>query len=219
MRPILFSGEMVRAILDGRKTQTRRVIEPQPDGVTGDGTPWMKRTISRVDDTVSPPVIIETDKTRDGEQICKSIHCRYGGPGDGLWVRETYSATRDGVRVNRPEEGDRIWYRADNDRPTWASRITLPITSIRAERVQDITDEDAIAEGIECVRYPVEPKRGVPGLAPTFRHYLNPDFNGGRGVGPRHSYKTLWSSINANRGYGWDRNPWVWVIEWDGGGA
>ena len=164
-RPILFSGAMVRAILEGRKTQTRRVVKP-----------------------TSGPHSIE-----------KTI----GRPGDLLWVRETW-----GIHDADPA---RAWFRADPGvedcvakstagwkwrpsihMPRWASRITLRLTDVRVERVQEISADDAIAEGIDR-----------PGT-------MNPYIDGNAMV--RAVFRNLWDSINAKRGYGWDVNPWVWVL-------
>lgn len=171
-RPILFSGEMVRAILDGRKTQTRRVIKPQ-------GEPY---TIEDVD----------------------VLKCPYGIPGDRLWVRETFADLRGmgfghkwAYRADTPEgsESDRIRigygvrWKPSIHMPRWASRITLEITDIRVERVQDITYIDAKAEGVEY-------EKGY--------------------TDPREAFATLWNSINAKRDYGWAMNPWVWIIEFKG---
>ena len=147
-RPIIMGADSVRAILDGRKTQTRRVIKPQPKFIGAPNVPFKT-------DDANPKGI---------------INCPYGKVGDRLWVRETVffetfhqqsdeELERDGFNPNIG-----VWvYRADNhDYPTitanWtspmfmpreASRITLQITDIRVERVQDITEEDAIAEGVE----------------------------------------------------------------------
>ena len=147
-RPIIMGAESVRAILEGRKTQTRRVIKPQPKFIGAPNVPFKT-------DDANPKGI---------------INCPYGNVGDRLWVRETVfvetfhqqsdeELERDGFNPNIG-----VWvYRADNhDYPTitanWtspmfmpreASRITLQITDIRVERVQDITEEDAIAEGVE----------------------------------------------------------------------
>lgn len=138
-RPILFSGEMVRAILEGRKTQTRRVIKPQPDSARNS-------------------VFVKSGfETKHGYEI----KCPYGQPGDRLWVRETW-----GLWDTDPKDGPeraKIFYRATDENrrdlryqrwrpsihmPRWASRINLEITNIRIERVQDITEEDAKAEGL-----------------------------------------------------------------------
>jgi hypothetical protein len=147
-RPIIMGAESVRAILEGRKTQSRRVIKPQPKFIGAPNVPFKT-------DDANPKGI---------------INCPYGKVGDRLWVRETVffetfhqqsdaELERDGFNPNIG-----VWvYRADNhDYPTitanWtsplfmpriASRITLEITDIRVERVQDITEEDAIAEGVE----------------------------------------------------------------------
>jgi uncharacterized protein YhfF len=170
-RPILFSGEMVRAILDGRKTQTRRVIKPQPE-------------------SVRKSVFFESGiETNHGYEI-KSP---YGQPGDPLWVREAFIYDTNG-----------IYYRADNDfhcakelggwrpsihMPRKASRITLEITDIRVEQVQDISEEDAQQEGARRMN------AGDFGME-TWRS----------------AFRNLWGSINTKRGYSWDSNPWVWVI-------
>lgn len=218
---------MVRAILDGTKTQTRRVITPQLDPAWG----------------VTSAGVLSSHTVHDGEWwwlsgdpkdfetlgVCGDpFRCPYGVPGDRLWVRESWCATLDGWPVFRPVGPDcKVWYKANNDRPTWAeqrwkpsihmprwaSRITLEVTRVWVERVREIKDNDALAEGVEMVDGPKPPKYGVPGLAPTFRHYQNSVFNSGRGVGVRHSFQTLWDSINANKGHGWATNPWVWCVE------
>lgn len=137
-RPILFSSEMVRAILDGRKTQTRRVVKRQPIGV------------------VSGPdydgLFCETK-----DPVARYFACPYGQPGDHLWVRETF-AVMQGVgakyRADNPgavkpsEYWDTPWTPSIFMQRTW-SRITLEIVGIRVERLQEITAKDAIAEGIE----------------------------------------------------------------------
>ena len=179
-RPILFSGPMVRAILEGRKTQTRRVLKLQDyDG--GD-----------------------CYETKDG--ILRDILslCPYGIPGDRLWVRETWRRHKE----NLP---DGIMYRANNMlsfftgdepeaahdckrtdfwrpsifMPRWASRITLEITGVRVERLQEITEEDAISEGV-----------------------LSSDYD----KTYRYAFSVLWDSINGKK-YPWSDNPWVWVID------
>ena len=174
-RPILFSGAMVRAILEGRKTQTRRVVKP-----------------------TSGPHSIEKTICTPGSLAAFIRHrCPYGQPGDRLWVRETW-----GIHDADPA---RAWFRADPGvedcvakstagwkwrpsihMPRWASRITLRLTDVRVERVQDISVSDCIAEGLGY---------------PTDDRYAAVD-----------NFKPLWDSINAARGYGWDANPWVWVL-------
>lgn len=179
-RPILFSGEMVRAILDGRKTQTRRVIKPQPaDDIKPANFP-------------NPKVHGWMSSLRH-QYGSKTAHiCPYGQIGDLLWVREKFSLCRF--------DGGELWYWADGSpgggdwtkpkpsifMPRWASRITLEITDVRVERVQDISNDDALAEGIDRTN------TSIKGYA-------------------RQRFEQLWASINGNAS--WDANPWVWVIE------
>lgn len=173
-RPILFSAPMVRAILAGTKTQTRRVVKP-------DGKYRL--------DLVCPA---------DGGPS----RCPYGQPGDRLWVREAWRVvwSSDGEPPRSFDASYRFWYEADAPlqdgygklrpsihMPRCASRITLKITGVRVERLQDISIRDCIAEGIHC---------GGP---------ENPD-----GIEKR-DYRDLWASINGPES--WDANPWVWVIE------
>lgn len=195
-RPILFSGEMVKAILDGRKTQTRRVMKPQP--IIGEGG-------SMVDLGNGWAVL---DGIMAGEW-----NCPYGKPGDRLWVRETWRAGgiyADIMKIAdlNPAADEHIHYRADEQdsgvdvwrpsihMPRWASRITLEVTDIRVERVQDISETDVGAEGIESTL--TDPNTGnVVERCP----------------GDRWAFAGLWDSINAKRGYSWESNPWVWVVE------
>lgn len=197
--PILFSVEMVRAILDGRKTQTRRVIKKQP-------------RISCELATVLADGTAVFDEAH-GYDVHK-YKCPYGAPGDTLWVRETWATvkTYDNLNPSKIPRGSAgrwpsVWYAADPGEaglyslrkhnyqflgktrpsiflPRWASRTNLLVKNIRVERVQDITYLDAIAEG------------------------MDKDW-------PEKSYRDLWDKLNAKRGYGWDVNPWVWVIEFE----
>ena len=218
-RPILFNAEMVNAILDGRKTQTRRVIKT-------------KREL-RVDD-----VWIYSQRANGiWHKWLPITFSPYGQPGDSLWVRETFfyewpndyppDDMRDCRIVYRATEPDYIddemreaspsykWSPSIH-MPRWASRITLEVTGIRVERVQDITPEDTIAEGIDddvmMVFYPQTPERRKEAAAEIA---IN-------------RFRELWNSINAKRGYPWSAedllegwspskplhgNPWVWVIE------
>ena len=193
---------MVRAILDGRKTQTRRIVKPQPLHVT----PFMTGQLGG-------------EKTPTGEfglhlnndrVIEKHVRCPYGQPGDRLWVREACYVESIGTANGY---GRHILYRAtDQDAPVskwtpsihmprWASRITLEVESVRVERLQDISEEDAIAEGIECWE-----ERGVDDAQDYYRDYIT----GGHCYNPIASYRSLWESINGPGS--WEANPWVWVI-------
>ncbi|MFM0324814.1 hypothetical protein [Caballeronia glebae] len=184
-RPILFSAPMVRALLDGRKTQTRRVVKPQPDGVLpGTNTPFWK--------------------DRGGREAI----CPYGKRGDRLWVRETWAqpaALDPGPTVYRADYPacvptgfenvpsiDEITWKPSIHMPRAMSRITLEVTSVRIQRLQDISESDVEAEG-------------------TFAGAWEYD-NGEGTESARESFQCLWDSLNASRGFGWDFNPWVWVV-------
>lgn len=189
-RPILFSGPMVRALLDGTKTQARWVIK--------DPNPYWTGTI------IWPP---NKGTWRD---------CPYGQPGDRLWVRETwrpvystppvftYRATPD--MFHHPA----FPWRSSIFMPRKACRVVLEITSIRVERVASISEADASAEGVEktpeAENLAVDPFRNKP----SWRGYMN----GERAYRDtaKESYQSLWDSLNAKRGFGWATNPWVWVI-------
>ena len=177
--PILFSGEMVKAILEGRKTQTRRVIKHIP--AMGKPDDWCGKI-----------------KNPSFRQLFGDYarFCPYGEPGDRLWVRETWADLRSYINETYPNQAP-VAYKADDTylvgekwkpsifMPRWASRITLEVVKVRVERVQEISVVDAIAEGIH-------PVYGAQSIM---------------------CYAQLWDSINAKRGYPWDSNPWVWVIE------
>ena len=200
-KPIIFNGEMVRAILDGRKTQTRRVVKPQPWDSVNHCVIKPDGRLGTYEDRASGRVHILEGS--DGKP------CPYGAPGDRLWVRETW-AVHHSFDDTKPSEIDGLgkillWLRADasqdgweargqwrpsSQMPRWASRITLTVKDVRVERLKDIGEADAIAEG-------VEPK----GLDHV--------------VGTRYRFGQLWNSINYTRGFGWDVNPWVWVIEFE----
>jgi hypothetical protein len=180
-RPILFSGAMVRALLDGRKTQTRRVVKPQP-------------VVTDEEAAVLPQA---------WEDGFIPIPCPHGKPGDLLWVRESFAVPfrhdpgttgRAGGAIYRADAGIDHQWSADTKKTwtpsihmdRWASRLTLEITGVRVERLQQISEADAVAEG--C--------RG--------------QIDGGL-ICPSEQYGELWSSINGQDS--WDANPWVWVIE------
>ena len=202
-RPILFSGPMVRAILDGRKTMTRRVVKPQPIVICGkDGRAFMSHNPTHYDDGSTAWTVAHRD-TENGHNIYTK--CPYGQPGDRLWVRETWATSKFMDKRAPSETKDKglpFWFRADNSvmftgattggtdfmergrwrpsihMPRWASRIALEITAVRVERVQDITEADARAEGINNVD----------------------------------GFRALWDTINQSRGFGWSANSYCWVI-------
>lgn len=202
-RPIIFSSPMVRAILDGKKTQTRRVVKPVgTDGgfvvLFEHGSGWWPY---RSDDGDSS---FHTVRRGGKLYLDETPHaCPYGQPGDLLWVREAVTA-RDGFMVyaadgGRIACGDLDWPACIEKRktvpsihmPRWASRIALEVTDTRVERLQDISEADAIAEGAA----------GGHGAIPVY----------GYSATPVEHYRWLWDQINGSGS--WDANPWVWMIE------
>jgi len=180
MKPILFSGPMIRAILSGVKTQTRRIIKPQPGDHPDD----------------------------DGYMSTIEARCLYSA-GMLLWVRETWATAAGGGYDAREDRGP-YWYRATDSgecdgpwrpsifMPRDASRITLEVTTVRAQRLQEISEEDAVAEGAMLWWDALtEGQRMI-------------EYAGGRG--PVAAFHALWDSINAKRGCGWGVNPWVWAV-------
>lgn len=224
-RPILFNTEMVKAILEGRKTQTRRVVKPQP--------PEWSWSIRKWD---ADCVNVSFNNNRE-----YWVKTPYGQPGDLLWVREAWrvrswhegepieieykdGATRDessdGSEPNIEDWYERMWIQCAEDCekakiplsketeiyefgdrdlctrwrpsihiPRWCSRITLRVKDVRVERVQEISEEAAITEGFPRDEW--------------FDRYALDWF------------ETLWDSINGKRGFGWESNPWVWVVEFE----
>ena len=215
-RPVIFTGKSVRGILEGRKTETRRVVK-------------------RSCDTVGKDVAEEFTK----EAYAHGFTCPYGEPGDRLWVRETFTLQSECAGDDPPFTDGRPIKRFDDDEfapcawlqphykasdrtpelccerenckcqdgepcchwkpsihmPRWASRLTLEIRKVRVERVQEISEADAAAEGADADYF----ARYMTGEMPQ------PSFVEG--------FKVLWNLVNAKRGFGWDVNPWVWVIE------
>jgi len=200
-RPILFSGAMVRAILAGEKTQTRRVVKPQfgPEAMPAE----MCAETAEGWQTSGHSGRWWDDCNGDADA---AVYCPYGKPGDRLWVRETFNCMYTNeemktIKVADLNDGDLV-YRADGEydygvfgpwqpsifMPRWASRITLEITDVRVERLQDISEADAWAEG--CLGTDDDVTGGISG----YREY----------------YK-LWESINGKTAP-WASNPWVWVL-------
>jgi hypothetical protein len=205
-RPILMSAPMVRALLDGTKTQTRRAVKPQPQTVDGMNCTRLRLLDKRGEVFIDEALEAPTPHLRN-------MLCPYGRlPGDRLWVREAWKAhTTFDHLPPRDIPQSHVWYMADDGykaesryrqgmfMPRWASRITLEVMEVRVERLQDISDSDAIAEGIK--------RDFVEGDSATlWRNYAT----GGTTICPVFSYQTLWESIN---GVGsWNANPWVWAI-------
>ena len=220
MKPILFSTPMVQAILreENPKTNTRRVILPQPVLEPWDGTSgmWKWKDCQWMDGGLGMP--------QSG--VDDYAPCR---PGDVLWVRETwYLETHYGAhsyvyRASSPDYpvdvgvGQHGW-RPSIFMPKAAARIFLQVADVRVERVQEITDDDALNEGIpDNGWFPMDkvycPRCQGEGLIGA----LDPDSLGFMEIDcpdcirPSQRFANLWNNLNAKRGYGWDKNPWVWV--------
>lgn len=189
-RPILFNSEMVRALLDGRKTMTRRVIKDYK----------IRRLSSRHEFATSGPHQLSLKETpgyayvelESGSLV--GLPCPYGQSGDLLWVKERIQRGYCGdMSMSRymadgfPTVADAWPWKRDYlpsiHCPRGLSRITLEITDVRVERVQQISSHDAKQEGVS------------------------------EGISPRAEFVALWDSINAARGFGWEVNPWVWCVE------
>ncbi|HBW4479493.1 TPA: hypothetical protein ME536_004655 [Klebsiella pneumoniae] len=215
-RGMIFNSEMVRAILDGRKTQTRRIMKVQPES---NQLGLLLITDSTKHSDIGKYHWAESNAT--GNHVrSKLFSCPFGAVGDRIWVRETWSSDFANYYPN-----DRVWYAADNNRrldievvdgvrgiyspesdvhvpfrwqpsihmPRWASRILLEITGVRVERLRSMSQDDARAEGVIAASGPME-----AGLA----------------------FRELWDSIYGEES--WKANPWVWVIEFkrvEGGAA
>lgn len=225
-RGIIFNAEMVRAVLEGRKTQTRRAIKHQP---FIDGDFWKM-------DHAGWGRGLQLAPHGAKAELYLANHCPFGAIGDRLWVRETWmpDAPRDGTwgdvefygckglplsmipkRFRKPEHcihratwdgSEMVGWTSSIHMPRWASRITLEITGVRVERLQDISESDAVAEGIEPL--PLEPDM------PQFYHEYFPIGikNGLRcNMSAASSFSGLWEAIYGKES--WQANPWVWVIE------
>lgn len=221
IRPIIFSGPMVRAIIGGRKTQTRRIIKLS---TTNADRSW------RLDcHDVGAAIFTRPNRVVMGHEVvteCVKIECPYGQPDDRLWVRETWAVDADIAQARREHEdmmpGLRHgpYFRADPvhensgliwrpaiHMPRWASRITLEVTGVRVERLQDISENDAKAEGINW-SYDRDPFASGPSAC----RYGNSALPGRGFNTAKFAFENLWDSINAKRAP-WSSNPWVWVIE------
>ncbi|MEX5537928.1 hypothetical protein ABFV54_22670 [Pseudomonas syringae] len=201
--PILFSAPMVRAILSGQKTVTRRALKAQPH-IDARGN-FCVGDANYGQDVYGKPVT----------KHFVSSDCPYGQPGDRLWVREAWQADAQ-VNEVAPRElshGEPIRYPADGasrqtgcsmitpgktrpsiHMPRWVSRILLEITDVRVERLQEISRSDIRAEGLEC-----PPELASDDVSPNYRDWYPA------------AWRELWESINGADS--WNSNPWVWVVE------
>lgn len=233
-RGMIFNGEMVRAILDGRKTQTRRIMKPQPEPCPRGGHWWPSnvfKTMLHVEE--------EMQNGKGGWGGLVGDACPFGDVGDRIWVRETFQGPlfdyeqmeaylEDSSRFEKPEfcqyaadGGHRPEYQDAEDNlrhgwrpsihmPRWASRILLEITNVRVERLNAISEEDAEAEGIDMEA--LYDSQDCYDCIADHNMTGRPTVTG--------AFKYLWESIYGEEG--WKSNPWVWVIEFkrvEGGAA
>jgi hypothetical protein len=191
--PILFSGPMVQALLAGTKTQTRRMMKPQPTRASTGTWFWSpNKNVHHVGDDGMFQIVVS------------AMSCPYGWVGDRLWVKETFCPTDAGFayRASTDADGERcrrelgLKWKPSIFCTRKASRITLEITAVRVERLNVISEADALAEGCAIDKGHVYAVAG----AEHFGHRT--------AVG---CYQTLWANINGAGS--WDVNPWVWVIE------
>lgn len=272
-RPIIFSAPMVRALLDGRKTQTRRVLKPQPEHNSAGLWCWppyghkvTKRTWRG---------FCQTDDAGVRQWFSgghKAMEALPANVGDRLWVRETWATVNsecgpgwayraDGDFIQPEYDGHdygagpsfdydkypgeyTMWcsdllagspghrWRSPIHMPRWASRLTLIVTDVRVQRLQDISEEDAVAEGVIrqdpteddeewnrqwCAEHGTEPSPMEPvWLAPGTRQGYGPRRNDPKwGATPQFAFRLMWDAINAKRDYSWESNPWVAAISFD----
>jgi len=213
MKPILFSTEMIKALLAGRKTQTRRVIKD-------------KDITNRFDIDVDGKAIAYIDQ-ETGDSYPPACRAKYQ-PGDILWVRETwnYFCLNRNTMPNRFASHSNYCFKASENNsmvygccgeggckkwrpsifmPREACRIFLKVKNVRVERAQEITEEDAKAEGMNAGICQNCGKNSYP--EPCGCENPQPEYIG--------AFAYLWNIINKKRGYGWSKNPWVWVIEFE----
>jgi len=208
--PMLFKGAMVRAILDGTKTQTRRVLKVDADDLPYVGS-WHEREDGR-------PFVVFQDAP--GDQVISRLQYNVPyAPGDLLWVREEWSAPREyrGVTPREMPPGIPIWYWADGNPgygdwtkpkvslhiPMWFSRLTLEVTDVRVQRLHEISEDDALAEGIIWS----DKWRGF--IVPKVEH-PNKDFPVLSRPTAREMYAALWDTINGSGE--WLANRWIVAV-------
>ena len=214
-KPIIFNSNMVAAIMDGRKTQTRRVMKKQP---VLDNNIWWYGDEPFIGDDVMIDHLFQNVVYGNGGSPYGSVYA--DGTADRMWVRENFQAqSLAGKWWSEVPRDDREWqnwawtnpvrpaYEATPPRwlpsihmPKNACRIYLDITDVRVERVQDMSKADAIAEGIDQLS-----------VEQAGSNWELPDGSWTRE--PLVAFASLWDSINAKRGFSWESNPFVWVVE------
>lgn len=229
-KPILFSAPMVKAILDGRKSQTRRIVKAASKNLIYD---LENATVDGPNQICAGQYLHVPFRRKDeADEGCRDReYCPYGDPSDRLWVKETWvdycphwfgawcgcGSLEMRKEIHRPvyrADAPELWKRPINKEgelmsptkwkpsifmPRWASRLTLEITAVRVERLQDIPEADAKAEGVQ-----------IPHV--NFPQAADSKFKMGDALGLyRDHYRVLWNNINGPES--WDANPWVWVLE------
>ena len=187
-RPVLMHARSIKGIMEGRKSQTRRIVKPQPP------ERWTQHEFTA------------PDMVRWAYQLPSldwhTVKCPYGQPGDRLWVRETWClGGEDGKKVlYRATEGsDADCWRPSIHMPRWASRLTLEVANVRVERVQDISYSGITREGV------------IPELRPGLDVSIDGELSDMGLSAVRDQFKRLWDDTNGKGA--WDRNDWVWVVE------
>ena len=223
-RPILFSGPMVRAILESRKTQTRRPVKPQLVGHHWEALPDYRHQVEVMPDSKGAHVRSTHWQGAHADPFSQTVRCPYGSAGDHLWVRETWAggervsteagSFRDAVvyRADVPERDVRdeayarklarivaegVWggpWRPAIHMPRGFSRITLEVTGVRCHRLHEITASDVAAEGVDL------------GEVDNWRQWLHPD------DAPAHTFGVRWDAIYGKGPFHWASNPWVWAV-------
>jgi hypothetical protein len=226
--PILFSTQMVQAILKGRKTMTRRIVKPQPSTIsvcskTGEKAPFKYKEVSVMAEDLKTTKQISTECEGPYGDIIK---CPYGKPGDLLWVRETlyqegelglyYVADNEPILEETLPEDYTVYRNYAHCKvpnihmQKSVARIWLEVTDIRVERLQEISEDDAKAEGVEIIKIC---NLSDPNDKIRYRDYRFYDAYAPKArlwVTAKRSFETLWQSINGNES--WNENPWVWVV-------
>lgn len=208
-RPIIFSAPMIRALLDGQKTQTRRIVKPQP-------------TTSFWEPYSCPDGRWNWVMKNTGMGSGDPFRCRFGQPGDLLWVREVWAlcgslanvrpkdfefphiVLRDGLRYQSDDDGydgTVQYWRPSIHMPRWASRLTLRLTDVRIERLQEISEADAQAEGITGPHYV------------GYQAYFLPGDSKPRYSCATAAFECLWESLHGPDS--WATNPWVWALTFE----
>jgi len=240
-RPILFNPDMVAALLDERKNQTRRVVKPQPLPSTHYVNPYNKNIKHMTAWTKDHKMILGAGNIKNMAHWA----CPHGFPNDELWVKESHylyghwvtltgQKTKTGKqktkfcyqqskgvmfldkppkKIHTKNERGRGWHRRPSIfMPRWASRLQLKINNVKVERVQDVTEKDAIGEGV--FKFDLD-KDSAEDFG-AWRNYLKDEFSGWIGCRTaKDSFMSLWDSINKDRGHSWESDPWTWVVNFE----